>query len=234
MEYSLEELQKMGAKPEEQEEFSIEDLQKMGAKPVEEKGLISFDGPKQSLWEAIKGEFTKPLDPSAKAALSNPLMSGFSPAVSGAVGIAGKGLVNAAERFATSPLPKKISDATNVVGGTKGLLGKIGDAVGAKLPDKASKAIDLVTGLLGRKGAYTNPLTGVPQGISDAAKGVQGAQKGVAWLLDNAPQTLGKYGARLQEAAKQGPGALAALDILMQKQDPQYMKLRQEVAQQEP
>lgn len=150
---------------------------------------------------AIKNEFTKPMDPSAKAALENPLMGAAGPAASAAVGAGGNVAKHIATRFATSPLPKKVSDATNVVGAAKGMAGKFLGLAGDNLPPAAKRITDLVSGTIGRKAAYSNPVTAIPQGISDVAKGVTFAQKGMATALDK--------GAPLISGATKAVGAAA-------------------------
>lgn len=179
---------------------------------------------------AIKNEFTKPLDPSAKAALGNPaVMQLAGQAGASAIG-AGLSKVTPvfkaiSERFATSPLPSKISEATNVVGKGKTIAEKFVGSIGESLPGGAKKAMDVFSGVAGRKAAYSNPVTGVPQLISDSARAVSGAQKGVAWILDNAPDKLGKFAGILQKAKAAGPSAFATANFLLQSKNPEYQEI---------
>lgn len=146
-------------------------------------------------WLGAAGkEITKPLDPSAKAALENPLMGAFSPAVgAGAAAAAarGAGMVReGAEALATSPIPEAVANATNVVGKTKGLAERLAGAIGDKLPQGMKAPLDWATEVAGRHAAYSNPVTGIPQGVSDAANLTSKAQKGLAWALDKVPQGM--------------------------------------------
>lgn len=136
----------------------------------------------------------------------NPLFSLSAPsgAVPGLLTVAGGTAKNVALRAATSPIPDKISKATNVVGGLKGKLGTFVGAVGDSLPPAAQKTIDLVSGAIGRKAAYSNPVTGIPQAISDTAKGVSFAQKGLAAGLDKVPNITNQVAPVVKTAAGLG------------------------------
>lgn len=184
---------------------------------------------------AAKDSFSAPMDPSAKAAVSGPLgyMAGSiagGAATSKALGAVGSVAKGAAEKFATSPLPGKIADATNVVGKGKGLVEKFTGMVGDNLSPRTKQVMDYVSGAVGRKAAYSNPVTGVPQAISDTAKVAQGAQKGMAWLLDNAPEKLGKFASVAKEAlASGGPQALATTEFILSQSSPEYQKIQKDV-----
>lgn len=233
---------------EELELLELEEKEK-GAQPSEPQPLAQEVSPVEAeepnkdpltlgFWaDAVKNEFTKPLDPSASAALSNPLMGAFSPAAGAAAGAAvsglGRGAVNAAEKFATSPLPGKISDATNMVGAAKGLFSKAIGAAGESLPPVAKKAADLFSGGIGRSAAYSNPFTAAPQAISDSARVVKGAQGIVAKMLDSSPEKLGKFATVLKSAAEKGPSALATTEFILSKTDPAYQKLMKEAREQQ-
>jgi hypothetical protein len=114
-----------------------------------------------------------------------------------AFSLGGKALGAGAEKFATSPVFNKISDATNLGGGA-----------------------------VGRVGSYSLPGVKYVQGVSDAAKGVSYLQKGVAYALDHAPESLGKYATVLKQAASQGPAAFATTDFLLSQKDPEYQKIK--------
>lgn len=186
--------------------------------------------------KSIKHEFTKPLDPSAAAAVNGPLgyLAGQvagNAATAKALGAVSGTVKTGMEKFATSPLPKKISDATNVVAKGKGFASKIFDSIGDEMGPQAKKVMDFIGSVGGRKAAYSNPISGVPQAVSDASKVVQGAQKGAAWLLDNAPDKLGKFASVLSKAKAQGGTALATTEFLLSQKDPEYqevMKLQRE------
>lgn len=175
---------------------------------------------------AVKNEFTKPLDPSAKAALGNPFLTTLAgeaagPLISAAAKPIGSIASKIAERFATSPLPGKIADATNVVGKTKGFAQKILGPAMKEMGPTASKVFDSISGFEGRKLAYSNPLTAIPQAVSDASKAVGGAQKATAWIMDNAT----KFAPVLQKAAAAGPSALATTSFILQQRDKDYQDL---------
>lgn len=186
-------------------------------KPWLEAGPLTIKkSPMDVDWLGAAGhEFTKELDPSAKAALENPLMGAFSPAV-GAAGVAGAaragGMVrNAAEGLATSPIPEVVANATNVVGKTKGLAERLAGAIGEKLPAGMKAPLDWATEVAGRHAAYSNPVTGIPQGISDTANVASKAQKGLAWALDKVPA-----GATSKVA---GPAAAAGVQAMIGRRD---------------
>lgn len=124
-------------------------------------------------------------------------------AVGEAVAPAVKGIAgNLAERFATSPIPSKVASATDLSGKAAGLVGKFL----SKSPT-AEAASDYATPVVGRMMAYKHIPTAIMQGVSDAARVTNFAQKGMTWALDNAAQ-LGPYGQALQEAAAKGGEAL--------------------------
>jgi hypothetical protein len=115
----------------------------------------------------------------------------------------GQFIKGGASRFATSPLPQQIAEKTDIAG-------KVGSNV------------------LGRVGAYTvpGPLKYV-QGASDSMRGVQAAQKGVAWALDHAPESLGKFVNVLKNAAAQGgASAVATTDFLLSQKNPEYQQMK--------
>ncbi len=165
--------------------------------------------------------------------LDNPIFGNSVPGgvVSRAAGALGDVATSAATKFATSPLPGKISDATNVVSHGKNLASKFMSSM-PELPGKLGTARDLVTGAIGRKFAYSNPVTGLAQGVSDAAKVTQKAQQGVAWILDNAPQKLGKFAPALQNAAQKGAGALATTDFILSQSNPEYQSMKKKAEEQ--
>lgn len=106
-----------------------------------------------------------------------------------------------AERFATSPLPGQIASKTD-------LAGRVGSNV------------------LGRVAAYSTPGAKYIQGVSDSMRGVQGAQKGVAWALDNTPEALGKFANILRQATQHSASGLATADFLMSQSNPEYQELK--------
>lgn len=177
---------------------------------------------------AIKHEFTKEPDPSAKAVLDNTLLSSVTPA--GATGLGataasiGKRALGAVESFATSPIPEKIAAATDVVGKAKGFASKVIGGLSEHLSPAAQRTANVMTEIAGRKAAYSNPLTAIPQAVSDTARVAKGAQKGVAWILDNAPQKLGKFAQPLRAAADRGGSALATTSFLLQQSDPEFQE----------
>lgn len=160
----------------------------------------SIRNPLQTDWlGAIKNEITKKPSAGSLSVGANPLMNVSAPA--GAIPAVAE---NLAMKAATSPLPRQVSDATNMVGHAKGIAGMVAKAIGAKLP--ASGMADLATGVAGRVAAYKNPWTVVPQAVSDAAKGVQVVQKGASKLLDAVPSLPAKAA---QVASGVGGAALA-------------------------
>lgn len=89
-------------------------------------------------------------------------------------------------------------------------------------------------GGLGAKGlAYfaPGPLKYV-QGVSDAARAAQKVKTGAAYLLETAPQKLGKFAPVLKQAADRGGNALSTTDFLLQKTDPEYQQLMKEAREQ--
>lgn len=185
--------------------------------------------------QALKDTATKGLHPDATemTVASNPLlmMSGVpgqaaaSLASKGASAIA-KPAAELAERVATSPLPEQIANATNVTGHIKDFAGKILPKISENLPEGAMRSFtDVATGALGRKAAYSNPLTAIPQGISDVAQVASKGQKGLAWMLDNAPQRLGKFLPVLKSAAARGTDALATTSFILQQTEPEFQQI---------
>lgn len=186
---------------------------------------IHIDGPKQSVWQSVKDRFTK-MDPSARAAINGPLGYMAGPVAGDA--LAAKAIsagTGALERFATSPVPSKVSDATNVVGHGKDFVDKFLHLNADKLNPAVRSGLDAISGAVGRKAAYSNPVTAVPQGISDVAKGVTYAQKGAAYLLDKTPEVLGQYLPAIKSAASKGPTALAATEFLLQQTSPGFQEI---------
>lgn len=168
---------------------------------------------------ATKEEFTKQPPPGSMVA-DNPLLaaSTVASAVPAAAGLVGKGATNLAERFATSPLPKKIADATNVTGHAKGIAGKLLDMAsvgGNNMSPVAKKVIDSISGLEGRKLAYSNPYTAIPQGISDASRLAEKSQPVVAKILDRTSQLASKYGSDAGSFAGQSAGVAATVPFVM-------------------
>lgn len=107
------------------------------------------------------------------------------------------------EEAATSPLPAKVQKATNVVGAAKGLLGKLGQAIGPELPGPLQRALGLTEEVVGRGGAYSNIYTGVPQAISDTALAAKIGQGLLAKGIDKVPvEGATKAGLLLEELRK--------------------------------
>lgn len=172
---------------------------------------------------AIKDSFTPKDDVIGGTPFDNPL---FASAVPGGVGAAvGKGAVNVAQKAATSPLPGKIADATNVAGKVKSFIGnKLSGPAGAMKGILPEGVADFASGAAARAATYKTPLAPI-QAISDSARLVQGGQKGVAWMLDNAPQKLGKFAAPLKAAADRGGTALATTSFLLSQSDPEFQEI---------
>lgn len=182
---------------------------------------------------AIKNEFTKPLDPSAKAALANPMTQMLAGEAAGPlIGAGARAVGNFATRLATSPIPKKIADATNMVGKVKGIASNLAGEFSESMGPRSKQVVDFISGLAGRKAAYAIPGSNFAQGVSDTARGVEVAQKGLVWVLDNAPQKLGKYAGVLKKAAQAGPAAMATTNFLLQQSDPEYQRVLKENANQ--
>lgn len=180
-------------------------------------------------FHAAGNEVTKEMDPSARAGTSNPFLQMAGGEAAAGLVSKGVGAVKPlVEKFATSPLPSKIAEATNVVGKGKGLAQKIVTGLGDDLSPTAKKVFDAVSGVAGRKAAYSNPITAIPQGISDTARAVEGGQRTAAWLLDNAPHILGKFEPMLRQARQNGPAALATFNFLLQSKNPEYQSLLKE------
>jgi hypothetical protein len=181
-------------------------------------------------WVAAAKEKWNDPNPYAAAGTENPLLwEAAAPAIASGISKVGGALKSGAEAFATSPVPQKISDATNVTGMAKSYANKVFDAISSKLPQAVQTTGDLASGLAGRKVAYSNPFTAIPQGISDTAKATQFAQKGTAWLLDNAPEKLGPFLQVLKNAAAESPAALATTDFLLSQKDAEYQKLKKKL-----
>ncbi len=134
-------------------------------------------------------------------------------------------LKSAAESFATSSIPSKVAKYTNATGLIKDTASKIFEGVTPNLSPRSKQVADFITGAAGRKFAYSNPVTGIPQAVSDAAQGVKASQSAVAKLLDAAPHKLGKYAPVLKAAAERGGQALATTNFLLQSRDPEYQKI---------
>lgn len=164
-------------------------------------------------------------------------------AIGGATGLATGGLVkgaaaglqkaapaiqNIAEEVATNPGLTKIIKATDVADQTRGLTSKIlNKFAGSDALD--STPAKVVSGVFGRKAAYSNPLSGVSQGVSDAGRVLQ---KGAQLTAENLPTLLpqlGRYGKVLQDAAARGSQSLAATDFVLQQQEPEYYEMRQKM-----
>lgn len=149
------------------------------------------------------------------------LLSKAAPAV-------GRFTTNAAEEIATNPLLEKGIQATNITGKAKGLASELVKKVGGDL-GLNSKATDVITGVIGRKAAYSTPLTGTIQGISDAGRVVQ---KGALITAENLPKIapyLGKYAKPLMEAAQRGGTALAARHYILQQTQPEYQSITRDL-----
>ncbi len=123
--------------------------------------------------------------------------------VGAGLGKVGQFIKGGAQRFATSPLPQRIAEKSDITG-------RLGGNV------------------LGRVGAYglPGPLKYM-QGASDSMRAVQGAQKGIAWALDHAPQSLGKYYNVLKQAAQ--TGSTGTVDFLLSQKDPHYQELKKKL-----
>lgn len=142
---------------------------------------------------------------------------------------AASALPNFMHAAVTSPIPQKISDATNLTGQAKGVIGKAARLFAADLPEgKLKTAGDVVTGLVGRHAAYHSPLAPV-QLISDAAMGVSKAQSVIAKLLDSTPEKLGKFAPVLKDAATRGANAVATTHFLLGQSDPEYQKIMKDL-----
>ena len=129
---------------------------------------------------------TKPVDQAVR--VGGNLARGATAQMGGmAAGALAKAAPAALERMATSALPSKISKATDVTGATKNFIQKQLPALGANLPEPIRKTLDAGAGLVGRKVAYSNPVTGIAQGVSDSARVAGVGQKGIAYALDKAP-----------------------------------------------
>ena len=146
--------------------------------------------------------------------------------IAGMAGKAAPAVKNLAEEAATNPTLTKIGNATDVIGHTKGVANKLANIAMKmpEMPELAKKAIDFGGGVVGRKLAYSNPLTGTAQGISDAAKATQLAGKGVAESLENMIPRMGKYSSVLQQALARGSDSLASTHFVLQQTDPEYSK----------
>lgn len=133
----------------------------------------------------------------------------------------------AMQSVATSPLPTTISNATNVVGGSKNLISKLSNTLGdvEGLPTVLKNMLDFSSGVAGRVGAYSNKFTGIPQAISDASKGVSYGQKALAYVLDKAPQ----YSKALEGAAKAGGNALGTTMFILSQKDPEFQKVMKDM-----
>lgn len=129
-----------------------------------------------------------------------------------------------AEGLATTPLFDKVANATNVVGKGRDFISKVTAPIMDQLSPGVKKAADVATAVAGRFGAYKTPLAPV-QAVSDAASVASGAQKGLAWLMDNAPDKLGKFAPALKEAASRGSKALAATSFILQQREPEFVKI---------
>lgn len=157
----------------------------------------------------VKNEFTKEPPAGSTSVMDNPLLAVSAPA--GAATAAGKGVLSAAEQIATSPLPGKIAKATDMVGRGKSLLGRLGKVLPEVMPKGAAgKVLNAATEVAGRRAAYSNALTGIPQGISDTARVVQAGQKGLAMALDKAPGIAAKLPLK-EMASKLSPVAAGAV-----------------------
>lgn len=193
-----------------------DDWQDVPAAPQEHNGLYptadhKMRSPLDVNWlSAAKNELTKKPDPSAKAFLSNPMIQSLGgEAASPLLGAAGKALSgvvgNAAEGIATSPTIPKVGKGIETVGNWIG--SKIGP-VGYLMP-----------GLVRNAKIAGDVISGV-------GKSLPAAQKGIGWILDNAPQTLEKFAPVLTKI-KQASGAagLATAHFLLQQSDPQYQEI---------
>lgn len=170
-----------------------------------------------------------PRKPVEMTVADNPLLSWSGAGTTAAVGAASKSLPvmsHIAQKFATHPGPAALEKATNVTGAVKGLMGKASDLFQRAVPENLKPVADFVTGVAGRHAAYSNPVTGFSQGVSDVAKVTKGAQSVVAKLLDSAPARLGKFAPILQQAATRGGQALATTDFLLQQTDPEYQQVK--------
>jgi hypothetical protein len=87
------------------------------------------------------------------------------------------------ERFATSAIPGRIENMTNVAGAAENAMSRLAGKIGRGVSDKLGNAADLLAGLSTRGVVYQTPLAPI-QGISDTAKAVGLAQRGVTNLLD--------------------------------------------------
>ena len=140
----------------------------------------------------------------------------------------GDRLSGAAENFATTPLFNKVADATNIVGKTKGLVGKL--AGSGILPESIQPAADAVSGAAGRMAAYKSPLAPI-QAVSDASRGMSFLQDGVAKALDLTEGQFSRisktpYFQSLKNAVENGgPTAAATTHYILQQTDPKYQEL---------
>jgi hypothetical protein len=80
-----------------------------------------------------------------------------------------------------------------------------------------------------------NTVSGIAKGVpfgGELSKPVQAlpeAQKGVAWALDHAPQTLGKFAPILKNASKTGAAGVATADFLLSQKNPEYQELKKKM-----
>ena len=128
-------------------------------------------------------------------------------ALGGLGGLAIKGVAKAlpiaAERFATTPAINRVADAI-------------------------SPSTYMGGGGIGRAAGYVTPIVNKAQAAGDALKyGGQAAQKTVSWLLDNAPQKLGKFAPILQKASQ--TGGLATTEFLLSQTDPDFQALKKKL-----
>lgn len=161
-----------------------------------------------------------------KAREANTNTFGASEFVGGAVGpgsVASKGLgtvgkmiapraATALEAAATSPLPQRVAAA-----------------VTKRIPKSLETVTDAVNTYGGRVASLSNPVTGFVQGAKDLEKGIPVVQKGLAWMLDNVPQKLGKLLPIVKEAAARGPAALATTEFLLGQSDPEFQAMKKEI-----
>jgi hypothetical protein len=172
---------------------------------------------------AAKDKWNQPnpnTNPLLAEAAAGPIAAGLSKVGSMALG----GL----ERAATSPLPKAVADATNVTGKVKSFAANALKVLPEMSPG-TQKIADFISGAAGRNAAYSNPVTAVPQAISDSARVVQGGQKSLAWILDHTPEVLGKAGSALKTIAAQTPGGLSTADFIMSQTNPEYQSKKRKV-----
>lgn len=238
----------------EREELELLELEdKEAGNPQSPPTPGMWDSIKSKVSEAA-GSVLKPWEFSdfAKPDFQGPttaLMSTFAAPSGAAKAVAGvaKPVLGAVESFATSPglqgaardsgvLTKTMGGIENAGQKLNGFLDFIPKTIADIAKDKGilpkgNQVAEFITGSLSRRGArHLIPGVESVQKVADVAEfGPRVAQKTTEWILDHAPQKLGRFAPILKKASEAGAQSLATTEFILGQKEPEYQKIMKDM-----